>query len=142
PLLVLDAGGSAAAAALVFTVSVIPYAIFALPAGYIGDRFPRKRILVGAAIGEGIVALPIPLWGATSRPPVALILVIAAGLGLGRAFNDGASFGAISAIAGREHFTEAQATLSAAWAIGMVAGPALGGALIGTIGASSTMTVQ
>src|SRR2546426_8496700 len=59
PLLVLDAGGSSAAAAFVFTVSVIPYAIFALPAGYIGDRFPRKRILVGAAIGEALVALPI-----------------------------------------------------------------------------------
>src|SRR5690348_8325519 len=88
PFLVLDAGGSSAAAAFVFTVSVIPYAIFALPAGYIGDRFPRKRILVGAAVAEALIALPIPLWGTTGKPPVTLILVIAAGLGLARAFND------------------------------------------------------
>jgi MFS family permease len=139
PWLVIDAGGSSADAAFVFTMSVIPYVIFALPAGYVGDRFKRKRILVASVLFEAAIVLPIVLWGTTGKPPVGLVLLVAAGLGLGRVFSDGAAFGAISSIAGREHFTEAQATLSAAWSVGMVAGPAIGGALIGAVGASTTM---
>jgi MFS family permease len=142
PWLVLDAGGSATAAALVFTAGVVPYLVFGLPAGLVGDRFPRRLVMTIAHAGQAAIALAIPLWGAFGTPPVALILLVAALIGLGRVFGDAAAFGAISAIAGRRHFTEAQATLSAAWAVGMVTGPALGGALIGAVGASTTLVVQ
>jgi MFS family permease len=142
PWLVLDAGGSSTMAALVFTAGMIPYVIFAPIAGVIGDRFSRKTLMATAAGLEALIALLIPLLGVFMSPPVAVILVVAAGIAVFRVFSDAASFGAISSIAGREHFTEAQATLSAAWAVGMVTGPALGGALIAAVGGSTALLTQ
>jgi MFS family permease len=43
---------------------------------------------------------------------------------------------------GRERFTEGQAMLSAAWAIGLLSGPGIGGVLIHAIGAAETLLVE
>ena len=42
PWLILDGGGSTLAAGLVFTLTVLPYVVFGLPAGVVGDRYPRR----------------------------------------------------------------------------------------------------
>jgi MFS family permease len=142
PWLVLDAGGSSTMAALVFTAGMIPYVIFAPLAGVIGDRYSRKALMAGSIGCEALIATTIPIVGHFTTPMVPLILLVAAMIAIFRVFADAASFGAISSIAGREHFTEAQATISATWAAGMVTGPALGGALIGIVGASSALIIQ
>ena len=45
PWLILDGGGSTLAAGLVFTLAVLPYVVFGLPAGVVGDRYPRRRTM-------------------------------------------------------------------------------------------------
>jgi MFS family permease len=45
PWLVLESGGSNTAAGLVFTLTILPYVLFGLPAGVVGDRFPRRRVI-------------------------------------------------------------------------------------------------
>jgi MFS family permease len=142
PWLILDAGGSPAEAALVFTANVAPYLVFGLVAGLVGDRLPRRLVIALSHSGQAAVATLIPIWGFLGPPPVGVVLAVAFVIGTGRVFADSGSFGAIAAIAGRAHFTEAQATLSAAWATGRITGPALGGALIGIVGASTTVLVQ
>ena len=75
-------------------------------------------------------------------PPIGIVLAAAFVIGTCRVFADAAAFGAVSCIVGRAHFTEGQAMLSAAWSIGLVAGPAAGGALIAAIGAGEALVIE
>ena len=79
---------------------------------------------------QAAVASVIPLWTITGTPPLAAILPLAFAIGSARVFADAGTFGAVAAIVGVERFTEGQATLSAAWGVGLFAGPALGGLLV------------
>jgi len=142
PWLVLDAGGSPGLAGLVFTVGVLPYLLFGLPSGLIGDRFPRKLVMAVGNAFQAAVAVVIPVWALVDAPPLPAILAAAFLIGVGRVLSDGASFGAVAAIAGREHLGHAQATLTATWAIGQLAGPTVGGTLIGAVGAAQTLWLQ
>ncbi len=142
PWLVLSGGGSSTAAGLVYAFSIFPYVVFGLVAGVIGDRHRRRTIMWIAHGTQVAAALLIPIWALTGHPPLGVILVAAFAIGTARVFVDAAVFGAIAAIIGREHFTQGQATLSAAWAIGFFAGPAIGGVLIALIGPSFTLVAE
>ena len=142
PWLVLDHGGSATQAGLIFALSVFPYVVFGLPAGVVGDRHSRRRVMWVSHLVQAFVALVVPLWAITGHPPLLLVLAAAFGIGTARVFVDAAVFGAISALIGRERFTEGQATLSAAWAFGYFAGPAIGGVLIGLIGPAYALLAE
>jgi len=142
PWLILDGGGSSVSAGLVFTLGVLPYIVFGLPAGVIGDRLPRRQVMYAAHAVQGGCALVIPLWALVEHPPLGVVLAAAFLIGAGRVFADAAAFGAIAAIAGRAAFTRAQATLQAAWSMGFLVGPAVGGVLIGLIGPAETLVVE
>ena len=142
PWLVLDGGGTAASAGLVFALSVAPYVAFGLIAGVVGDRHNRRRIMWIAHATQVAAALVIPGWFVFGHPPLGVVLAAAIAIGTARVFVDAAVFGAIAAIIGRERFTEGQATLSAAWAIGYFIGPALGGVLIAAVGPAFALVAE
>jgi MFS family permease len=142
PWLVLSGGGSAGAAGIVFTVSTLPYVLFGLPAGVVGDRLPRRRVIYGSHALQTLLAASIPVWSLAAAPPIALVLAAAFAVGAGRVFSDAAAFGAMAAIAGRDQVLGAQAALSAAWSIGLFAGPAAGGALIAVIGPARAIALE
>jgi MFS family permease len=142
PWLVLDGGGGAALAGLVFTVAAIPYVVFSLPAGVAGDRRSRKRMMIGAHFGQALCAAVLPLWALAASPPIALVLACAFAVGVGRTFADAASFGAVADVVGPANFAQGQAALSSAWAAGSIAGPFAGGILVASIGAGPAVAVQ
>lgn len=134
PWFILDEHGSSAAAGLVFTFTTLPYVVFALAAGVVGDRYPSRRVIWVTHALQAVLAVIVPLWALGGAPPVGIVLAAAFLVGAGRAFSDAAVFGALASVVGRERIVHGQATLSAAWAVGLLAGPALGGALVATIG--------
>lgn len=138
----LDHGGTATQAGLIYALSVLPYVVFGLPAGVVGDRHSPRRVMWLAHLLQAAVALVVPLWAITGHPPLLIVLGAAFGIGIARVFVDAAVFGSIATIVGRERFMEGQATLSAAWAVGFVAGPALGGLLIGLVGPAYTLLAE
>ncbi len=142
PWLVLDAGGSVGEAGLVFTLTILPYVLFGLPAGVVGDRFPRRRVIWLAHAVQAAFAVIIPAWTVLGAPPLAVVLLAAFAIGAGRVFADAAAFGAVASLVGRDQFTSGQATLSAAWSLGLLAGPGLGGLLIHAIGPGRTLVIE
>jgi MFS family permease len=143
PWLVLEHGGSAALSGLTITMGLLPYVLFGLMAGAIGDRTRhRKRMLVTAYACQAAAAAIIPAISLVSTPSPGIVLGAAFLIGLSRAFVDAAVFGAIAEIVTPAAFIEAQALLSASWASGQVVGPFAGGALIAAVGAAHTLTVQ
>jgi MFS family permease len=142
PWLILDEHGSSSAAGLVFTFTTLPYVVFAVAAGVVGDRYPSRRVIWVTHSLQALLALVVPLWALSSAPPVAIVLVAAFLVGAGRAFSDAAVFGALASLVGRERLVHAQATLSASWAVGLLAGPAIGGVLVAAIGPARSLAVE
>ncbi len=142
PWLVLEQGGSEAAAGLVFTFTTLPYVLFALPAGVVGDRFPVRGVIWVAHAAQALCALAVPLWSIVSPPPTAAVLAAAFAIGAGRVFSDAAVFGAVAAVVPRSEYVRGQATLGAAWAVGLLAGPALGGALVSAVGPARSLAAE
>jgi MFS family permease len=146
PWLVLDAGGSRSLAGAAYLLGTVPYVLLGLPAGDAGDRWPRRRIMVGGSVLQAAAALvlPVAVAAGVSAHALPMALIFAAGLGVtaGRVFVDAAAFGAIARLVGDGHFVEGQAALSLVWSLGFLVGPALGGALIGAVGPVGALWVQ
>jgi len=142
PWLVLQSGGTQAQAGLVYSLTVLPYVLFGLTAGSLGDRFSRRTVMLCGHATQAACSAVIPLWTIAGTPPVGVVLAIAFAVGSGRVFADAAAFGAVAMIVGPERFAEGQGMVSAAWSIGMFAGPALGGALVSAVGPARALGAE
>jgi MFS family permease len=142
PWIVLDHSGSAGLAGLVYTTAVLPYVVFGLFAGALADQRSRKGVMVWAHAAQTVAIAPVPLLAFFGHVPIAVVLVAAFLVGVGRTYADAGAFGAIAEIVGPNRFVEGQAALTTAWAIGLVSGPALGGVLIARFGAPEAVTVE
>ena len=84
PWLVLDTGGSRTLAGAAYLIGTLPYVLLGITAGDLGDRLPRRRIIVVATAGQAAAAAVLPLTVALGRPSdrLPLALIFAAGLGV------------------------------------------------------------
>src|SRR5206468_6436341 len=80
----------------------------------------------------------------TDARDLPVLQIYAAGLGVtaGRVYVDAAAFGAVARLVGEGNFVEGQAALSFVWSMGLLVGPAVGGGLIGLVGADDAVWVQ
>jgi len=60
--LVFDETGSTLASALIVAIQLVPYIILPLVVAPLMDRLPRKALLVGGDIANGLVYLALGLW--------------------------------------------------------------------------------
>jgi MFS family permease len=116
---------------LVGLCQFLPLLAFTLPAGAMADRRDRKTtvaisILVEAGCAGGFLAMALhgspPLWG---------LLAVAALFGAARAFLAPASQAFLPMVVGRRALPPAIAAQSIAFQTGAIAGPALGGVIVG-----------
>jgi len=142
PWLVLSEGHSVGLAGLVYPVTIVPFVVFGLPAGALGDRLPWRRVMYASHAVQAVASASIPLWALTGPPPLVLVFTAAFMVGSGRVFADAAAFGAVASVVGPENFTRGQSALSAVWSIGFLAGPALAGLLVAAIGPSFALAAE
>jgi fucose permease len=131
PLLVLAVTGSAAKAGVVSFARTLPWALLALPAGVVADRWNRKRLMI-AADGVRVVAVgclaaavlvdKIPFWAI----PLAAFVE-----GSGAVLFRAAQAGAMRAIVPVRQLPAAAGAQTGRQAAVRLAGPPLGGALFG-----------
>jgi MFS family permease len=122
--------GRPLALGLVGLVQALPLIALALPAGYLADRFDRRRVLVVSLAGMtaaslGLAAVshfdgPIPLM-------YALLFLDAAALSLGRP----ARMSLLPQLVPRGIFPNAVTWNTSMWQVASVVGPAIGGFIIG-----------
>lgn len=115
------------AAALLLTFGVMGF--LGPLAGILGDRFDRKKVLIGSDLAG---ALAFGLMGLAEDP--AWLLVWAFASAVAEAPFWSASEAAIPNVAGVEHLSWANSLLSVSRAAGITLGPAIGGLLVGAIG--------
>jgi MFS family permease len=112
---------------------LLPLVSGALVGGSLGDAFDRRRILAVSLSLLSLTSTALAVNATLARPSVlAIYLISAAAAGLGGVVSTTCQ-AAVPALVERRHLVAAYASMQVVDQIGMVAGPALSGLLIGAI---------
>ncbi|MER7760312.1 MFS transporter [Streptomyces sp. NPDC097619] len=139
---VLHHGGSPTDLSLVLAARIVPMVLFLLGGGVLGDRLPRRLVMLSAdavrALSQGILALlflagPVPLWA---------VLALAACGGLGEALFRPSFDGLVPELAPKDGLPEANSLLGMAQSVASVGGPALAGVLVALTSAATVLLVD
>lgn len=115
PVLVYRLSHSPTLTALTAVVEALPYVTFGLFAGALSDRWNRKQVMIVADLVNVVVLLTVPVawWAGVLTVGQAFVVGFTAQAVF--AFFDGANFGALPAIVGRDRIGEANALI---WGFG------------------------
>ena len=130
-LLVLALTGSPAKAGLAAFARLVPYALFALPAGVASDRFNRKWLMIGADVVRVLALALLGVSIATGHVTFPQILIVAFIEGTMFVIFNIAEIGAVRSVVPALQLQRAFATEQARMSSVYLAGPTLGGALFG-----------
>ena len=116
---------------LVGLCQFLPLLAFTLPAGAMADRRDRKHTVTLSIVVESLCALAFLGMALHGSPPLWGLLAVAAVFGAARAFLAPASQAFLPMVVGRKALPPAIAAQSIAFQTGAIAGPALGGVIVG-----------
>ena len=129
-----QATGSNLVVVVVALASVLPTLAAAPVAGWMVDRFPRRRLMLAADAARLVTSavLALAAWtGWLSTPLVVLVAVVAAAAA---AVFDPALMASVSVLVPAPERAKANSMLGGSQALAGIAGPALGGLLVGFAG--------
>ena len=118
------------------TALTLPFMLFAIPAGLLADRFSRRYLMAGAEALRALMLLAILLLIALhslTMPLLALAGFIAVG---GTVVYSVAAPALVPSLVSPEALPKANARIELARTIAFAGGPALGGFLVGWLGAA------
>jgi MFS family permease len=130
-ILVLHA--SAFEVASLGTVEFSPFLLFALPAGVWVDRMRRKPILVAADLGRAAALASIPVVYALGRLTIWQLYGVGFAVGTLTVFFDVSYQSILPSLIERRHLVDGNAKLEMSRSTAAVAGPGLGGVLVGAL---------
>lgn len=116
---------------LVGLCQFLPLLALTLPAGALADRRDRKNTVTLSIIVEAGCALAFLFMAIHGNPPLWGLLAVAAVFGAARAFLAPASQAFLPMVVGRRALPPAIAAQSIAFQTGAIAGPAVGGVIVG-----------
>jgi len=111
--------------------AAVPLVVLSPISGFIIDHTPVKRLLVILCLFEGVVCMGIGLWHGT-----VVTIALMALLSCFVAFSFPGYSALVPTIAGEDNLTAANSTMQSVQGIAAVAGPGLGGLLVGLLGQS------
>jgi hypothetical protein len=115
---------------LVGLVMFAPTLLLVFVAGHVIDRYDRKRIVVAAAIAEAACSLTLAGLALAHVRDLGIMLAVILGIGVARAFGEPAESTILVNIVETDAYMRVQARYSSLREIVVIAGPALGGALV------------
>src|SRR3954453_3601218 len=121
---------------LLQTALTLPFALFAIPAGLLADRFSRRTLMAGseAARAAALLGILVLIWLKLLTLPLLSLLGFAAVCGT-VAYSVAAP-ALVPSLVTSQQLPAANARIELARTIAFAAGPALGGALVGWMGAA------
>ncbi|MEY2580412.1 MAG: hypothetical protein QOE09_261 [Ilumatobacteraceae bacterium] len=139
PLVVYAETGSSAATGGLFALRVVPYIFFGAIAGPVADRWNRRRLILGGPIIEGLLGATIPIAAVMGVLTVAQVYIVGLLSATAFVFSDAAVFGAVPALVGTDRLAAANGFLGSTISVAEIVGPALGGVLASTVGATNAV---
>ena len=130
-------GASTWQVALLSTCAYAPLLLIGLPVGAWADRLPRRRVLVGADLARAAALVSVPVAAMFDRLSLGQLYVVEFLVGLGTVVFDVFQRAYVPGLVGRGSLAEANGRLELNRTVGFTAGPAVGGQLVGWLGAAT-----
>ncbi|HEY2510408.1 MAG TPA: MFS transporter, partial [Polyangiaceae bacterium] len=125
--LAIERGGGALALAGVLAAHMLPGALTSPLAGILADRFDRRRLLVAAALIQGVLTLLMAT--AAARGALALVQVLLLLRGIAASLVPPTEAAALRNVVEEDELLAANTLSAATWSVSYVGGMALGGVL-------------
>jgi MFS family permease len=143
PVLVIqELHASALSVGVVNAAQFVPYAVLGLVAGVYADRWRRQRILVWSSVGRALTLGALPVLWAFDALRVWTLVVLLLAFGAFSVFAFAATQSLLPRMVRRERLVAANARLDQSDAAAQTLGPALGGGLVGLLGAPVAIAVD
>lgn len=141
PWLVLESTDSAPRAGLVFAVSVLPMALLGFAGGEVIQRFGARRTMVVADFAQAVAIAAIPVLAALDLLGFPLILAVVAVIGVLGVPYFAAQRDLATELVGPDPkaLMRANSVLEGCFNVAALAGPAVAGVLIATLGAEQVL---
>jgi MFS family permease len=133
---------SALEVSLLGTAAILPFVLFALPAGVWVDRLRRKPLMVAADFGRLAVLASIPIAHAFDALTLGQLYACEFTAGVLTVFFDVSYLSYLPSLVSREELAAGNAKLETTRAAAQTAGPGLAGGLIGLVGAPAAITAD
>lgn len=133
---VLLLGAGEGATGLLQTALTAPFVLFAIPAGLMADRMARRRLMAGAEALRAGALLAILLLIVTGGITLTLLAVLGFVAVCGTVVYSVAAPALVPALVPAQMLPAANARIELARTIAFAGGPAIGGLLVGWIGAA------
>jgi MFS family permease len=143
PLTAISLGASAAQVAVLAATATAPFIVLGLPVGVLVARFGLRRSMLFADVVRGLALLSLMLAACFGRLSYPHLLAVAFVLGCAIVFFQ-VSYQSLTPVLvdDVEQLRSANTRLQASESVAQVGGPALGGVLIGALGAVRALTVD
>ena len=127
---------------LLTAASTLAFALIALPAGALVDRWAKRRLMIWCDAARLVIIGSVPVAAALGALTLGQLYAVAVTAGVATVFFDVAYQSYMPAVVDREHLVEGNGKLGATQAFAQVTGPGLGGALVGLIGAARALAAD
>lgn len=132
-LYILSVTGSALSFATNIVFNVLPRALAAPLAGYVADRFSKKRVVVASMAGITVSVAALIVYTFMFGFSVSAIYTITAIFSTIGAFNGVAFSSALPNLVGKQRLQKAMSYNQVSYSIGSIGGPAIGGMMFGFV---------
>jgi predicted MFS family arabinose efflux permease len=140
-LAVLTLGADVADTGLLTAAQTLPFLLLSFPAGVLADRLSRRGLMFAAELSRAVALLCLPLLAWLGGLSVAVLAVIGFFAASGTVAFSVAAPALVPTLVPHGMLARANGRIELARSIAFVAGPALAGALVGSIGASPTFVL-
>jgi MFS family permease len=127
---------------LVSAAQFVPYAVLGLVAGACVDRWRRRLVLVWSSVGRAVALGAVPVLWSLGALPVWALIGLLLGFGSCAVFGFAATQSLLPRLVPRSGLVAANARLDQTDAAAQTLGPALGGGLVGLLGAPVAIVVD
>jgi Transmembrane secretion effector len=142
PVLVYRLSGSALLTALVSGLEAAPYVVFGIFAGALTDRWNRRTVMIVADSVNALLIASVPLAHLLGVLTVPHLLVVAFAGPAVAVFFDGAEFGALPVLVGRDRVAQANAAVWTAASAAEIVLPSLVGIALAVIHPADLLVVD
>jgi MFS family permease len=122
--------------------STLAFALIALPAGAIVDRRTKRWLMIWCDVARMLIIGSVPLAAAFGALTMGQLYVVAIAAGVCTVFFDVSYQSYLPVLIGTDDLVEGNGKLGATQSFAQLAGPGLGGGLVGLIGAARTLSAD
>jgi MFS family permease len=142
PVLVYRLSGSAVLTASVTALETASYVLFGLFAGALSDRWDRRVVMVYAELVDAAAMASVPIAHWLGILTIAQLMIVAFFVPTVAVFFDGANFGALPLLVGRERIAQANAAVFGAATSAEIVLPSLVGVGLAVLHPATMLAVD